>query len=180
MRKLRVYGALQSAEFFRVGYPGFSDRRISASVERRLPPPFKNKWEKAIKEAKADEADKIQKQQKIDAENAATEANNTLKANRLKKAKWYIDTLKKRTYYNATTKALIKDGNAAIKRLKGYSEYDSYKASFDSAVKHAKTLPAKQETPDIGGTPSDNTPANPDNYTDATAVPTETPVPAAP
>jgi len=140
----------------------------------------KNKWEKAIKEAKADEADKIQKQQKIDAENAATEANNTLKANRLKKAKWYIDTLKKRTYYNATTKALIKDGNAAIKRLKGYSEYDSYKASFDSAVKHAKTLPAKQETPDIGGTPSDNTPANPDNYTDATAVPTETPVPAAP
>ena len=46
----------------------------------------KNKWEKAIKEAKADEADKIQKQQKIDAENAATEANNTLKANRLKKA----------------------------------------------------------------------------------------------
>lgn len=57
----------------------------------------KNKWEKAIKEAKADEADKIQKQQKIDAENAATEANNTLKANRLKKAKWYLDTLKKRT-----------------------------------------------------------------------------------
>ena len=47
LRKLRVYGALQSAEFFRVGYPGFSDRRISASVERRLPPPFKNKWEKA-------------------------------------------------------------------------------------------------------------------------------------
>lgn len=140
----------------------------------------KNKWEKAIKEAKADEADKIQKQQKIDAENAATEANNTLKANRLKKAKWYIDTLKKRTYYNATTKALIKDGKAAIKRLKGYSEYDSYKASFDSAVKRAKTLPTKQETPDIGGTPSDNTPANPDNYTDATAVPTETPVPAAP
>ena len=42
LRKLRVYGALQSAEFFRVGYPGFSDRRISASVERRLPP-FKNK-----------------------------------------------------------------------------------------------------------------------------------------
>lgn len=88
--------------------------------------------------------------------------------------------MKKRTYYNATTKALIKDGNAAIKRLKGYSEYDSYKASFDSAVKRAKTLPTKQETPDIGGTPSDNTPANPDNYTDATAVPTETPVPAAP
>ena len=43
-----------------------------------------------------------------------------------------------------------------------------------------RSAPAKQETPDIGGTPPDNTPANPDNYTDATAVPTETPVPAAP
>ena len=98
----------------------------------------------------------------------------------MKKAKWYIDTLKKRTYYNATTKALIKDGKAAIKRLKGYSEYNSYKASFDSAVKRAEALPVKQETPDVPGTPSDNTPVNPDNYTDATAVPTETPVPAAP
>ena len=56
----------------------------------------------------------------------------------------------------------------------------SYKASFDSAVKRAEALPVKQETPDVPGTPSDNTPVNPDNYTDATAVPTETPVPAAP
>ena len=88
--------------------------------------------------------------------------------------------MKKRTYYNATTKALIKDGKAAIKRLKGYSEYNSYKASFDSAVKRAEALPVKQETPDVPGTPSDNTPVNPDNYTDATAVPTETLVPAAP
>lgn len=47
----------------------------------------KNKWEKAIKEAKADEADKIQKQQKIDAENAATEANNTVKGKPFKKGK---------------------------------------------------------------------------------------------
>lgn len=47
---------------------------------------------------------------------------------------------------------------------------NSYKASFDSAVKRAEALPVKQETPDVPGTPSDNTPVNPDNYTDATAV----------
>ena len=138
----------------------------------------KKKWQKAIDEEKEAEADKQQKQQKIDAEEAATEANNTLKANRIKKAKWYIDTLKKRKYYTSTTKALIRDGKKAIERLKGYSEYNSYKSSFDSAVERAEKLPKKQETPDIPGSDSDNSAVDPNKYTDPTAVPTETPVPA--
>ena len=137
----------------------------------------KKKWQKAINEEKEAEADKRQKQQKIDAEDAATEANNTLKANRIKKAKWYIDALKKRKYYTNTTKALIKDGKKAIERLKGYSEYNSYKSSFDSAVERAEKLPKKQETPDIPGSGSDNSEVDPNKYTDPTATPTETPVP---
>lgn len=137
----------------------------------------KKKWQKAIDEEKEAEADKQQKQQKIDAEDAATEANNTLKANRIKKAKWYIDALKKRKYYTNTTKALIKDGKKAIERLKGYSEYNSYKSSFDSAVERAEKLPKKQETPDIPGSGSDNSEVDPNKYTDPTATPTETPVP---
>ncbi len=138
----------------------------------------KDKWQKAIDEEKEAEADKRVKQQKIDAENAATQANNTLKANRIKKAKWYIDALKKRKYYTSTTKALIKDGKKAIKRLKGYPEYDSYKAAFDSAVKRAKKLPKKQDTPDIPGSGYDKNNVDPDKYVDPTAVPTDTPVPA--
>lgn len=137
----------------------------------------KKKWQKAIDEEKEAETDKQQKQQKIDAEDAATEANNTLKANRIKKAKWYIDALKKRKYYTNTTKALIKDGKKAIERLKGYSEYNSYKTSFDSAVERAEKLPKKQETPDIPGSGSDNSEVDPSKYTDPTAPPTETPVP---
>lgn len=137
----------------------------------------KKKWQKAIDEEKEAEADKQQKQQKIDAEDASTEANNTLKANRIKKAKWYIDALKKRKYYTNTTKALIKDGKKAIERLKGYSEYNSYKSSFDSAVERAEKLPKKQETPDIPGSGSDNSEVDPNKYTDPTATPTETPVP---
>lgn len=137
----------------------------------------KKKWQKAIDEEKEAEADKQQKQQKIDAEDASTEANNTLKANRIKKAKWYIDALKKRKYYTNTTKALIKDGKKAIERLKGYSEYNSYKSSFDSAVERAEKLPKKQETPDIPGSGSDNSEVDPNKYTDPTSTPTETPVP---
>lgn len=137
----------------------------------------KKKWQKAIDEEKEAEADKQAKQQKIDAEDAADAANSTLKSNRLKKAKWYIDTLKKRKYYTSTTKALIKDGRKAIQRLKGYPEYDSYKKSFDSAVERAEKLPKKQDTPDIPADGSDNKDINEDKYTDPTAVPTSTPVP---
>lgn len=137
----------------------------------------KDKWAKAIKEEREAAVDRQLKQQKIDAENAATQANNTLKANRIKKAKWYIDTLKKRKYYNQTTKTLIKDGKKAIARLKGYPEYNTYKGSYDHAVERAKKLPKKQEKPDIPGTGSDKQPIDPNKYTDPTAAPTETPVP---
>lgn len=138
----------------------------------------KKKWQKVIDEAKEAEADKRVKQQKIDAEDAATEANNALKANRIKKAKWYIDSLKKRKYYTSTTKELIKDGKKAIARLKGYPEYDSYQSSFDSAVERARKLPTKQDTPDIPGSGPDNKKPDPNKYVDPTSTPTGTPVPA--
>lgn len=136
-----------------------------------------NKWAKAIQEEQAAEADQRAKQQKIDAENAANQANSTLKANRIKKAKWYLDTLKKRKYYNSTTKALIRDGKKAVQKLKGYSEYNSYKKSFDSAIARAEKLPNKPKTPAIPADGSDNKDIDPGKYTDPTAAPTETPVP---
>ena len=138
----------------------------------------KDKWQKVIDEEKAAEVERLQKQHQVDAEDAAEKANTTLRANRLKKAKWYIDTLKKRKYYTATTKALIRDGNKAIEKLKGYNDYASYKRSFDSVVERAKTLPKKTEQPTIPADSSDNLPVDPDKYTDPTTAPTEAPVAA--
>lgn len=138
----------------------------------------KDKWQKVIDEEKAAEVERLQKQHQVDAEDAVEKANTTLRANRLKKAKWYIDTLKKRKYYTATTKALIRDGNKAIEKLKGYNDYASYKRSFDSVVERAKTLPKKTEQPTIPADSSDNLPVDPDKYTDPTTAPTEAPVAA--
>lgn len=137
----------------------------------------KEKWQKIIEEEKEAEIERRQKQQKVDAEDSAERANSTLKANRLKKAKWYIDTLKKRKYLTSTTKALIRDGKAAIRKLKGYGEYSSYKKSFDSAVQRANNLPKKKKNPVIPPDSSDKRPVNPDKYTDPSATPSDTPAP---
>lgn len=155
-----------------------SDYRERATTKyNSLKKIVKTKWQKAIDEKKEAEAEQIKKQLKMNAEDSANKANTTLKENRIKKAKWYTDTLKKRKYYTNTTKALIKDGQKAINRLKGYKEYSSYKTAFDDAVAYAKKLPKKTNIPDIPGDKSDNTPINENQYVDPTAIPTATPVP---
>lgn len=140
------------------------------------------KWQDAIKEYKEQEAEKKEKQQKIDAENAANKAKETLKENRIKKVQWYIDTLNKRSYYTSVTKSLIKDGKKALKRVKGYSEYDELKKKFDEAVKRAQELPEQAEEPEIPKDSSDNNDIDPGQYNEATPtpMPTGTPSPAAP
>lgn len=139
------------------------------------------KWEDAIAEHKESEAKKREAQQKMDAEDAATKASDTLKNNRLKKAKWYINALKKRSYYTSTTKLLIEDGKKAIEKLKGYSEYKSYKQDFEAAAEAAKKLPDKPETPVTPEDPSDSKPIDPDDYeeSDTDSAPTAAPVPTA-
>lgn len=140
------------------------------------------KWQDAIKEYKEQEADKKLKQQKIDAEDAANKAKETLKENRIKKVQWYIDTLNKRSYYTSVTKALIKDGKKALKKVKGYSEYDELKKNYDAAVKRAKKLPEKAEEPDIPQNSGDNSSIDPGQYEEVTPtpIPTASPSPAMP
>lgn len=131
------------------------------------------KWQKAIKEYQEQQADKRTKQQKMDAEDAANKAKDTLKKNRIKKAQWYINALNSRSYYSNVTKLLIRDGKKAIKRVEGYTEYDSMKAAFDSAVARAKNLPKVPETPVVPPGPSDKNPVDPDDYPeDETPAPT--------
>ena len=131
------------------------------------------KYKSLDKEQKREEAEK---QMKIDAEDAANKADTTLKKNRIKKAQWYIDELNGRDYYTDVTKELIRDGKKALKRVKGYSEYDGMKAAFDAAVMRAKSLPTEPETPEIPEGPADKRPVDPDDYEDEpTATPAATP-----
>lgn len=135
------------------------------------------KWQDAIKEYKEQEAEKKEKQQKIDAEDAANKAKETLKENRIKKIQWYIDALNKRSYYTSVTKLLIKDGKKALKKVKGYSEYDELKKNFDEAVKRAEKLPEKAEEPEIKQGSDDNKKIDPGQYNEATPTPAPTPTP---
>lgn len=139
-----------------------------------------DKWQDAIKEYEEQQADKREKQEKIDAEDAATKAKDTLKTNRIKKAKWYTDALNKRSYYTSVTKSLITDGQKAIERLKGYSEYESMKTAFEVAVKRAQALPTTSESPVIPEDPADKEPIDPDDYPNETSSPEtqHTPEPA--
>lgn len=133
-----------------------------------------NKWQTAIEEYQQQQIEEKQKQQKMDAEDAANKAKDTLKKNRIKKLQWYINALNKRSYYSKVTKLLISDGKKALDRVEGYSEYDSLKSSFSAAVARAKRLPTVPETPVIPQDPSDNKNPNPGDYpADTTPAPTE-------
>ena len=135
-------------------------------------------WQDAISEYQEEQQEKREKQQKVDAEDAMNKAKDTLKKNRIKKLQWYIDTLNGRSYYSNVTKLLIKDGKKALKRVKGYSEYDSMKAAWDAAVERATALPEAPETPEIGSGPSDKKEIDEGKYNeDNTAEPTATPEP---
>ncbi len=142
-----------------------------------------DKWQDAISEYQVDKVEKAQRQQKVDAEDSLKKAKETLKKNRIKKIQWYIHTLNGRSYYSSVTKLLIKDGKKALKRVKGYSEYDSLKKEWDNAVKRAEKLPKppKDSSPPQNG--YDGQKPDPDKYPDetpsSTATPTPTPVPTA-
>lgn len=133
-----------------------------------------DKWQKAIEEYQQQQIEEKKKQQKMDAEDSANKAKDTLKKNRIKKIQWYINALNKRSYYSKVTKLLIRDGKKALARVEGYSEYESLKASFNAAVSRAKKLPKVPETPVVPPGPSDNNGLDPGDYpADATPVPTE-------
>jgi penicillin-binding protein 1A len=134
------------------------------------------KWQKAIKEYEEQQAEEREKQEKIDAEDAANKAKDTLKKNRIKLARWYINMLNKRSYYSSVTKLLIRDGKTALERLEGYSEYDSIKSEFDAAVTKAKKLPTVPETPVIPEDSKDNKEPDENDYPEDT-TPTPQPSP---
>lgn len=137
-----------------------------------------DKWQDAISEYQVDQVEQAQKQQKVDAEDSLKKAKETLKKNRIKKIQWYIDTLNKRSYYTDVTKLLIKDGKKALKRTKGYSEYDDLKKKWEAAVKRAEELPEQPEDTSPPQSGYDNQEVDPGKYQDNTGVPTPSPMPS--
>ena len=76
---------------------------------------------------------------------------------------------------------MIEDGTKALKKVEGYSEYDSMKTKFEEAVARAEALPVKAETPVVPTDGSDNSKIDSGKYSEATATPepTVTPEPTA-
>lgn len=138
-----------------------------------------DKWQDAISEYQIDKVEKAQKQEKVDAEDSLQKAKETLKKNRIKKVQWYVDALNGRSYYTDITKLLIKDGKKALKRIKGYPEYDEWKKKWNAAVKRAEGLPEQPDDSSLPPNGYDNQEPDPDKYPDDTARPTATPTPAA-
>ena len=123
-----------------------------------------NEWAKAIEEYEEDKAEQIAKQEQIDAEDATHNAQETLKANRIAKAQWYIDQINKRTYYTKLAKLLVSDGKKALDRVKGYTEYNKMKSDYEDAVEYVKQLPTAPEVPEIPEDAEDNTQINEEQY----------------
>lgn len=160
-------------------YEQASFKKRAATKFNSLDQEVKDKWQDAISEYLADKQDKTQKQEKVDAEDFAQKAGETLKKNRIKKLQWYIDTLNGRSYYTSVTKLLIKDGKKALKKVKGYSEYDDMKTKWEAAVTRAEALPTTVETPAVGPDSSDNKDVDEGKYNDDSnaVTPTATPEP---
>ncbi len=136
-----------------------------------------DKWQEAIKEYQKDQQEKMEKQRKIDAEDAAEKARETLKKNRIDKVQWYIDKINSRKYYNDTTKGLIKDSKKALKRITQYTEYEAKKKALDKAIAKAEKLPTKADS--SGGSKEGDTGENENPNATQPPVPTATPMPQA-
>lgn len=162
-------------------YEQSSYKERAASKYKSLQEEALGKWQDAIKEYNETQRDKTEKQKKLDAEDAVNKAADEVKKNRIKKLQWYTDTLNKRNYYTSATKLLIEDGKKALKKVEGYSEYDSMKTKFEEAVARAEALPVKAETPVVPTDGSDNSKIDSGKYSEATATPepTVTPEPTA-
>lgn len=126
----------------------------------------KNKWTKYIKEYNKSEAKRNAMREKMAVENSKKAAANNLRQNRINKAEWYLAELNNREYNTDITQLLYKDAQTAIKRLKGYSIYNSYVTRLQSAKAHIDSLPKKITMPEIPEDDEDSDAIDTDKYDD--------------
>jgi penicillin-binding protein 1A len=99
-------------------------------------------------------------------EDSKISAQNQLKQNRINKAEWYITELNNRNYNTSVTQLLYKDAKKAVKRLKGYDEYSSYKSRLASAKTRIDGLPTDLTAPEIPQDYEDDTSIDESEYED--------------
>lgn len=123
-------------------------------------------WLQQIKELNRDKAEEAEHNAKLAAEDSLHNAKLTLKEGRIAKVEWYLETIAGRSYYTDVTKMLIADLRVAVERLKGYSEYSSYKSRMKSTIAEAKRKPKQPEMPDIPEDEMDGRDPSMDDYPD--------------
>ena len=72
----------------------------------------------------------------------------------------------KREYNTEVTQLLVSDAEIAVQRLKGYSEFKSYKSRLKQAKDFVSKLPTEIIIPEIPQDDEDNISINPDKYHD--------------
>ena len=123
-------------------------------------------WKDLIEEYNKEQEEQKKAEQEKNDEDSKNKASTLLKQNRIEKARWYLTELGNREYYTSVTKLLLKDALNAVKRLKGYSEYDSYMTWYNTEKARVEALPTEPDKPDIPEDDEDNTEINPDDYED--------------
>jgi hypothetical protein len=123
-------------------------------------------WATAIEEYNNAEAERIEQQNQIDAEDADNNALESLHETRVAKVEWYIEKLNNRSYYTSMTKLLVSDGEEALAKCDGYSEYDDLYSRFNSAKSKVESLPEKPEESKVPEDSNDSMSINPNDYSD--------------
>ena len=131
-------------------------RKRAAKHYNQLQDNVMEDWQKYIDEYNASEKAVATARQQEELDNSKLAAKEALKQNRINKAEWYLAELYNRNYNTSVTQLLLSDAKTAIARLKGYSEYSSYKERLDSAESRISGLPTDVASPEIEYDSSDN------------------------
>ena len=125
-----------------------------------------DEWQSYLDEYAESERKQAEAQQKAQIQDSKEAAAKVLKTNRINKAEWYLAEIYKREYNTDITKLLVADAEVAVKRLKGYSEYKSYKSRLSQAKAYADSLPSEIIMPEIPKDDEDNQSIDSGDYYD--------------
>lgn len=125
-----------------------------------------NDWQSYIDEYSESQRKQAEAEQKGRIQTSKEQAAKALKTNRIQKAEWYLTEIYKREYNTEVTQLLVSDAEIAVQRLKGYSEFKSYKSRLKQAKDFVSKLPTEIIIPEIPQDDEDNISINPDKYHD--------------
>lgn len=141
-------------------------RKKVASYYDLLVKEVSSDWQKYIAEYNKTRKEEEKAEQRLRVQNSKEEAARLLKSNRIQKAEWYLTEINNREYNTDVTQLLISDAEKAIKRLKGYLEYNSYVKRLNTAKEYVNKLPTEIIMPEIPEDYTDDENIDEDTYYD--------------